>query len=118
MLLELIQNWSIMTNPIIELIRMMMTICVSLSIGLLPGVDNYAHVGGMLSGILLGLMLMPSVSFGKWDDRRKRIIAVLAFPTILGLFTLGLWFFYNGVNTAQYCPWCQYVNVSESMVYE
>jgi hypothetical protein len=111
MLLELIQNWSIMTNPYIEVTKMLITVLLSLSIGLLPAVDNYAHAGGFVVGILMGLMLMPSVSFGKWDDRRKRILGILAFPTVVALFTVGLWLFYAGISGAEFCPGCRYVNV-------
>ncbi len=111
MVLELIQNWSIMTNPWIELIKMLLMVAFSFCIGLLPGVDNYAHFGGFIVGFLMGLMLMPSVSFGRWDDRRKRAFAILAFPAVITLLSIGTWIFYMNMSGPSFCPWCKYVNV-------
>ena len=33
--------------------------------GLLPWVDNYAHLFGFISGILLSFALLPYIVFGK-----------------------------------------------------
>jgi hypothetical protein len=38
----------------------MLDIIISFVLGLLPAIDNFAHIGGFLSGIALGLVFMRS----------------------------------------------------------
>lgn len=46
-----------------------------------PGIDNWAHIGGLLGGIALGFVFDPSLSFD--PSRLKRIL-----PEILGKFSI------------------------------
>ncbi len=39
-----------------------LTLISSELLGLLPGIDNYAHVGGLIEGVFAGLVLMPSLA--------------------------------------------------------
>lgn len=42
----------------------MVIIAINLGIGILPHVDNFAHIGGFLTGFLIGFVLMPRPRFG------------------------------------------------------
>lgn len=46
----------------------MVIITINLGIGLFPHVDNFAHIGGFLSGFLLGFVLLIRPQFG-WLER-------------------------------------------------
>jgi membrane associated rhomboid family serine protease len=114
-LLELIQNWTIIKRPWIELVKMLGNIIISLLMGTLPYVDNFAHVGGFLFGIPAGLLLMPRIYYGKWDRRRKQFLMVISLPVLILMFYLVLQSFYVPGNTCQVCnylncipgmPWC------------
>jgi len=107
LLLDLIQNWKLIINPVIELFKMLGIIIISLAIGFLPYIDNFAHMGGFLTGIVSGLVFMPSITFGKWDKRRKRLLALISLPILIVMFYVTLDAFYKG-NT--FCPYCKYLN--------
>lgn len=46
------------------------------TVGLLPWIDNYAHLFGFMFGFLLSYALMPFVSLGRNYDRRKKIALI------------------------------------------
>lgn len=41
-----------------------MIIALSLAVGFVPGVDNSAHIGGFLSGFLLGFVILIRPQYG------------------------------------------------------
>ena len=83
---------------------------VLLLFGFLPWVDNYAHVFGFISGLLLSLVLMPYMTFaqsGFFYSRKGRIFVIVAsLLTVLGLFVTLLVVFY--VVPGQECEACKY----------
>lgn len=78
----------------------------SFAFGLLPFLDNFAHIGGFFAGILTGLVFMPVVYFSKRDKLIKRGLKVVALPLIVLIIVLGLTNFYKGANN---CSWCRYL---------
>jgi len=107
LLLDLIQNWKLIVNPWIELIKMLLIIMISLGVGLLKFIDNFAHVGGFITGIFAGLIFMPVIIFGKWDLRRKRFLKVISVPILIGMFVWVFTSFYKEESNT--CKWCKYV---------
>jgi len=107
LLLDLIQNWKLIVDPWKELIKMLLIIIFSLGIGLLRFVDNFAHVGGFITGIFSGLIFMPTIIFGKWDLRRKRFLMVISVPILIGMFIWVFSSFYEEGRSS--CTWCKYV---------
>jgi hypothetical protein len=110
--LDLLTNWTIIKKPWIELAKMIFNIAISLGIGLLPYVDNNAHVGGFIFGIFSGLLLMPKIYYGKWDRRIKQFLMFASLPAIGYLGYYFVTSFYFGVN---FCPWCKYINCIPGM---
>ena len=47
-------------------------------------VDNYSHLFGFIFGFLLSFMVLPYVSVGKFDSRRKIITIVVCFLCFVG----------------------------------
>ncbi|KAL0371669.1 UNVERIFIED_CONTAM: RHOMBOID-like protein 1 [Sesamum calycinum] len=70
MLSELITNWSIYSNKVAALLTLLVIVLINLAVGILPHVDNFAHIGGFLTGFLLGFILLPRPQFG-WLERRS-----------------------------------------------
>ncbi|KAF7843269.1 RHOMBOID-like protein 5 [Senna tora] len=64
MLSELLTNWSIYTDKCSTLFNLVIVIALNLAIGFLPGVDNSAHIGGFISGFLLGFVLLMRPQYG------------------------------------------------------
>lgn len=50
------------------LVTLLIVIAINLAIGILPHVDNFAHIGGFLTGFLLGFVLLMRPHYG-WMQR-------------------------------------------------
>ncbi|KAJ8637584.1 hypothetical protein MRB53_011851 [Persea americana] len=64
MLSELITNWSTYANKFAALSTLLFVIGINLAVGLLPHVDSSAHIGGFISGFLLGFILLVRPQYG------------------------------------------------------
>ncbi|KAG8374872.1 hypothetical protein BUALT_Bualt10G0040700 [Buddleja alternifolia] len=71
MLSELFTNWTIYANKAAALFTLVIIIAINLAVGILPHVDNFAHIGGFLTGFLLGFVLLVRPQFG-WSGRQHR----------------------------------------------
>lgn len=45
MFVDVIVNWKNIMNPVRELVKLFIVTIISLVLGLLPGLDNFAHLG-------------------------------------------------------------------------
>ncbi|GBG66195.1 hypothetical protein CBR_g57074 [Chara braunii] len=67
-LAELIVNWTIYGRRISTLFTLIFLIVVNLLVGLTPHVDNFSHIGGFVSGVLLGFVFLVKPQFGYLAD--------------------------------------------------
>jgi membrane associated rhomboid family serine protease len=68
MVLDLFYRWGKRDSPWVDLAWIIVGIAVSFVLGLLPGLDNFSHIGGFLMGLVLGVCLLHSP-----DVLRKRV---------------------------------------------
>ncbi|KAM0948292.1 putative peptidase S54, rhomboid, Rhomboid-like superfamily [Dioscorea sansibarensis] len=127
MLSELITNWTIYVNKFAALFTLVFIIVVNLAVGILPHVDNFAHIGGFISGLLLGFVFLIRPQFG-WVSRKHAPLGyppgpvrhkhkkyqyilwiIAAFLLIFG-FTVGLVMLFRGVDANKHCSWCHYLS--------
>jgi membrane associated rhomboid family serine protease len=59
-LLDLIYHWKERKHPVRDLMWILVDIVVSFVLGLLPGLDNFSHIGGFLMGLVAGICLLHS----------------------------------------------------------
>lgn len=59
-LLELLYTWRERQSPIKDLMFILVDVIISFVLGLLPGLDNFSHIGGFLMGLVLGICLLRS----------------------------------------------------------
>ena len=52
-------KWERFVCPRLELIRLLVLVAFAVIIGLFPYVDNFAHIGGLVTGALLAALFMP-----------------------------------------------------------
>ncbi|XP_020605448.1 inactive rhomboid protein 1-like isoform X2 [Orbicella faveolata] len=105
---ELFQSWQIIARPFTALFKLCGIILLLLLIGLLPYVDNFAHMIGFLFGFLLAFIFLPYVSFGEFDRRRKQIQIIVCFVLVITLYVVGFLVFYISQDAG--CNGCEYLN--------
>lgn len=59
-LLDLFYSWKERKSPIKDLMFILVDMIIAFVLGLLPGLDNFSHIGGFLMGIALGVCVLHS----------------------------------------------------------
>ncbi|KAI9331240.1 hypothetical protein DFJ73DRAFT_899423, partial [Zopfochytrium polystomum] len=114
LLIDLIQNWSLIIQPKRELAKLVFTLLLSFFLGTLPFVDGFAHLGGFFCGLLAGLAFMPTIHYSKRDGRWKLLMRVLAVPALVAVFVMMLRGFYDDAARTG-CVWCRYLSCIPGM---
>ncbi|KAJ9164158.1 hypothetical protein P3X46_023764 [Hevea brasiliensis] len=124
MLSELITNWTIYTNKAAALFTLLVIIAINLAIGILPHVDNFAHIGGFLAGFLLGFVLLPRPRYG-WLERQnlpanvsvkskyksyQYVLWLVSLVLLIAGFVVALVMLFRGENGNDRCHWCHYLS--------
>ncbi|KAJ8264119.1 hypothetical protein GJAV_G00145390 [Gymnothorax javanicus] len=85
---------SMLEKPWKAFLKLLGIVLFLFTCGLLPWIDNIAHIFGFLSGLLLSFAFLPYVTFGKFDKYRKRVLILLSLLVYMGLLSsLVLWFY-------------------------
>ncbi|XP_059667043.1 RHOMBOID-like protein 2 [Cornus florida] len=124
MLSELITNWTIYTNKAAALLTLLVIVVINLAVGILPHVDNFAHIGGFLTGFLLGFVLMARPQYG-WIEHRnlpadsqskkkyktyQYVLWLVSLILLIAGFAVGLVMLFRGENANDHCHWCHYLS--------
>ncbi|KDP25494.1 hypothetical protein JCGZ_20650 [Jatropha curcas] len=124
MLSELLTNWTIYSNKIAALFTLVIIIAINLAVGILPHVDNFAHIGGFLTGFLLGFVILLRPQFGWYESRNlpaearvksrhtayQYVLLLVAVALLIVGFTVGLVMLFRGENGNKHCSWCHYLS--------
>ncbi|KAJ1977837.1 hypothetical protein H4R34_003432 [Dimargaris verticillata] len=108
-LLEIIFNWHLIERPFLELVKFIFCIGISFVLGLLPGIDNFAHIGGFGTGVFAGLIFLSNLPLNKYAFWARIVAWVVSVGLLIAFFTSGLVTFYNGSDPKEVCSWCQYL---------
>ncbi|XP_069785720.1 inactive rhomboid protein 2-like [Narcine bancroftii] len=104
---ELFQSWPILEKPWKALMKLLGILLILFVVGLLPWIDNFAHIFGFLSGLLLSFTFLPYITFGHDDRRRKQILIITSLLIFSGLSAcLVIWFYTYPIT----CQLCEYLN--------
>uniref|UniRef100_A0A8C7XZE3 Inactive rhomboid protein n=1 Tax=Oryzias sinensis TaxID=183150 RepID=A0A8C7XZE3_9TELE len=103
---ELFQSWQILERPWRAFAKLLAISVFFFSFGLLPWIDNFAHICGFVSGFFLSFAFLPYISFGHSDAFRKRVQICVFLLIFVGLFsTLAVLFYIYPIK----CDWCEYL---------
>lgn len=123
MLSELLTNWTIYANKAAALFTLLIMIAINLAVGILPHVDNFAHIGGFISGFLLGFVLLLRPRYG-WLERNQlpeharvkskymvyqMVLFLIATILLIAGFTVAFVMLFQGKNGNDHCRWCRYL---------
>ncbi|XP_071965321.1 inactive rhomboid protein 1-like isoform X2 [Antedon mediterranea] len=108
LVVEVLQNYQILRNPGSALGKLLIIISALFVLGLLPWIDNYAHLGGFICGTLLSFIFLPYVYFGEFDRNRKRLQIVIS-TVLLLLYFMAMFIIYY-LKPLRNCNWCSYFN--------
>ncbi|KIP12521.1 hypothetical protein PHLGIDRAFT_81751 [Phlebiopsis gigantea 11061_1 CR5-6] len=106
---DLVAHWKYHQHPARKLLFMIIELIIGIAVGYIPYVDNFAHIGGFLVGLLSGIVLYPIIS----PTRRRKIIVwacrLAALPVIIVLYVVLIRNFYRS-NPYDACSWCRYLS--------
>ncbi|KTF75341.1 hypothetical protein cypCar_00042365, partial [Cyprinus carpio] len=101
---ELIQSWQILAQPWRAFTKLLCVVLFLFAFGLLPWIDNFAHICGFISGFFLSFAFLPYISFGRLDMYRKRCQIIIFLVVFVGLFAgLVVLFYVSPIK----CEWCE-----------
>ncbi|EEF51114.1 conserved hypothetical protein [Ricinus communis] len=106
------------------LLTLVIIIAINLAVGILPHVDNFAHIGGFLTGFFLGFVILLRPQFGWYESRHlpadarvksrhkayQYAFLLIAVVLLVAGFTVGLVMLFRGVNGNDHCSWCHYLS--------
>ncbi|XP_039290855.1 inactive rhomboid protein 1 isoform X2 [Nilaparvata lugens] len=106
LVVEVLNSWPMLRHPHSALAKLLAILVVLLLFGLLPWVDNFAHLFGFLFGFLLSYALLPFVSFGHYDRQKKIfLIWVCLVGSVLLLLLLVLLFYVIPIYDCEACSY-------------
>lgn len=108
LLIDLIKNWDSLHKRGRKLALIIFAFVISFALGLLPGLNNFAHLGGVIVSILSGIVFLPSMYVGRWSVKRRLIQVGIALPLLIGYFLALFIPFYHGISGQSFCSWCHY----------
>ncbi|KAK7574159.1 hypothetical protein V9T40_011350 [Parthenolecanium corni] len=108
LVVEVLNCWPMLKHPFQALMKLLAVTFSLFLFGLLPWVDNFAHLFGFGFGFLLSYALLPFVSFGPYDRHRKIFFIWVCLLSSLCFFVLLVLLFY--LIPFYDCEVCHYLN--------
>lgn len=78
--------------------------------GLLPFINNFQNVAGLILGILISFSLLPNNSRTKCRTIARGIIAFLSFPIMIIIFSVVVVFYIKDSNISTKCKICSQID--------
>ncbi|XP_056629627.1 inactive rhomboid protein 2 isoform X1 [Diorhabda sublineata] len=108
LIVEVLNAWPMLKHPNQALCKLLSITLVLFVVGLLPWVDNYAHLFGFVFGFLLSYAFLPFISFGKYDRHKKIFLIWVCLTAASILFICLVLLFY--IIPVYDCKICSYFN--------
>lgn len=106
LIVEVIGAWPLLRHPKRALLKLVGIALALFLLGLLPWIDNFAHVFGFVFGFLLAYALLPFITFGLYERRRKIALVWVCMVSAGGMLCALVALFYAA--PAYECAACAY----------
>jgi len=108
MVVDVILHWNIVKRPWCKVFYISFIIIAALLFGLLPLIDNWAHVGGLIVGTCCAFIILRDVSpkqkRQKRNNARRYFCVIVNFLIIIFIMVYLIYAFYANINlTCKYC---------------
>jgi hypothetical protein len=107
---DVFSNLKMLEHPWITMIFILSSLVITFGLGLLPYVDNFAHIGGFIFGLELSIVFLPTFKSEIVWKRRLRWILFFVFIALFLLNFIGFFVLLYTVDLKTFCPNCHYVN--------
>ncbi|XP_047994926.1 inactive rhomboid protein 1 isoform X2 [Leguminivora glycinivorella] len=107
LIVEVIGAWPLLKHPRRALLKLISLAVALFFLGLLPWIDNFAHLFGFVFGFLLSYALLPFITFGPYERRRKIVLVWACLVSAGGTMCALVALFYAA--PAYECAACAYV---------
>jgi len=114
---DLIVNWSLHANRTRNLIVLVVSTLISFALGFFPHIDNFAHLGGFIVGLVAAFIVMPNVALPSLipsksrQQFRRNLLRIIIASTLLGLlYVAGFVVLYSGLQLDHWCTFCEYIS--------
>eukprot|EP01006_Ploeotia_vitrea_P057564 TRINITY_DN68190_c3_g2_i1.p2 TRINITY_DN68190_c3_g2~~TRINITY_DN68190_c3_g2_i1.p2 ORF type:complete len:395 (+),score=184.44 TRINITY_DN68190_c3_g2_i1:116-1300(+) len=95
---------------------------VGLVIGLFPFIDNFAHLGGWITGLFAGTAFLAHTmrdADGKYLDAwYTKLVVVLCFLVLVAMGLAGFSVFYSDVDPDGWCSWCDKISCVDTSYWD
>eukprot|EP00761_Pharyngomonas_kirbyi_P010438 gb/GECH01010458.1/.p1 GENE.gb/GECH01010458.1/~~gb/GECH01010458.1/.p1 ORF type:complete len:243 (+),score=20.22 gb/GECH01010458.1/:1-729(+) len=113
LLTNVLVNWAVLPKPGRQIISLSIQILVFLVIGILPIIDNFAHVGGLVTGFFSGLIFIP-----KFATTGKKVMWFLRIAGIICTSVFFIIFFTVFFSMEDFqCGICFWLNPSWQQIF-
>ncbi|KAG8722777.1 hypothetical protein FRC08_010387 [Ceratobasidium sp. 394] len=109
MWVDLLAHWKLEYRPWRKLMMLIVDLIIGVALGFVPGVDNFAHLGGFLMGLLTAIVLYPVISTTKRHKLIMWACRLAMIPVAVVLFVVLIRNFYTSDPYAA-CRWCRYLS--------
>ncbi|KAF8610650.1 rhomboid-domain-containing protein [Ceratobasidium sp. AG-I] len=109
MWVDLLAHWKLEFKPWRKLVMLIIDLIIGVALGFVPGVDNFAHLGGFLMGLLTAIVLYPVISTTKRHKLIMWFCRLAMIPVAVVLFVVLIRNFYKSDPYAA-CQWCRYLS--------
>ncbi|KAF7985258.1 hypothetical protein HWV62_6383 [Athelia sp. TMB] len=106
---DLFAHWKYQYRPVRKLVFMSAELTIGIAMGYIPYVDNFAHLGGFLMGLLVGTTFYPVISTTRRHKGVMWAFRLAALPAAVVLFVVLIRNFYTADPYAA-CPGCRYLS--------
>ncbi|WAR21898.1 RHDF1-like protein, partial [Mya arenaria] len=106
---ELLQFWSLVQKPWMEVAKLTVSIVLILFLGTLPYLEIMGVLAGLVTGALCGVIVLPYITFGRWGTHARVVLIIVAVGLLFIEFSLLAHLFVN-VQTLKSCGVCRLLN--------